>query len=248
MASAEIQPNRELWSDAELSEAVNVYLLLLRLQLSELEFGGEEFAHSLLATVLVRRNNAAIRYRMRNISHVAVGMGIPTLSAFSPAPKLGRGVKARIEGLIKSNALAEGLLRMGRLSQKSPQPSANSALQDLENAILEIEDCFGGIGHNGPPDSIDPELPNNVFDEAKQDVVALKNELESDTPNRKEVSQRSQRLVSFAERLAIWSAERLTRFADASLKVAAPLIVAKIFGLMPVLVSALEAVSKVVSG
>jgi hypothetical protein len=218
------------------------------LQNRGLDYGGEEFAQSLLSLTLVRRNAAAIRYRMRNISSVAEAMGLPTLAAFSPAPRVGSGVRNRIEAFLKSDAFITDIASTAIPSAKDAKSTAVSALQELQIELDDVEQQFGRMGHNGPPEPMSEPMPSEIFSEARENIKAIEQEIASQTPAAEAVSQSSERLIVLTGRLAAWAGERFTRFADASLKIAAPLIVAKIFGLMPTLVSALEAVAKAMVG
>jgi hypothetical protein len=68
-----------LWTDDELRSSVDIYVLLLRLQMQGSDDKSEPVAQSLLSGPLALRNSAAIRYRMRNISAVVRGLGVPIL-------------------------------------------------------------------------------------------------------------------------------------------------------------------------
>jgi hypothetical protein len=230
---------RKLWSDSELSQAVEVYLLLLRLQLTEIEFRSEPLAQTLLSLRLGKRDQASIRYRMRNISAVIADFGQPVLRSFSPASRIGKGVRVRIEYLLLSNPSFKHLTNAG---DKAPSPIGK--LDKLRDAIEDIEQELIGIGHNGPPESISSNLDTEIFAEAKADVAALQRQLELPSPDIEAVAKHSAGLIEFAKKIAMWAGERLTVFVDAGLKVAAPVFVAKVTGLMPLVVSAVEAVTK----
>src|SRR4051812_39418472 len=99
MAKPTTESANVLWTDDELRHSVEVYVLLLRLQL----LGGdrlEPVAHALLSRLLAQRNDAAVRYRLRNISAVVQELGGPILRDFSPAESVGRLVRPRIRAML----------------------------------------------------------------------------------------------------------------------------------------------------
>jgi hypothetical protein len=90
----------EIWSIDELRAAVDAYLYMLRLEASSIPFSSTAYSRFLLTGPLRDRNEASIRYRMRNISQVMEERGAPVLRSFSPAPQVGKNVKKTINQLL----------------------------------------------------------------------------------------------------------------------------------------------------
>ena len=58
----------DIWSDDELRASVDAYLYMLRLEVSSIPYSPAEYSKFLQSGPLRDRNDASIRYRMRNIS------------------------------------------------------------------------------------------------------------------------------------------------------------------------------------
>jgi hypothetical protein len=64
-----------LWTDNELTSAVDAYVFVLQAQRAGLSYPVDIGAGVLLSGSLITRNDASLRYRMRNISAVVREMG-----------------------------------------------------------------------------------------------------------------------------------------------------------------------------
>ena len=143
------------WTDDELRASVEVYVTLLRLQLQGSKQRMETPAQAILGGVLGARNNAAIRYRMRNISAVVQEFGIPTLADFSPAESVGTIVRPRIRSLLLETSSFTRLLSPASTDADDARGAAIGALRILRREIEDLEAELAWRGHNGPPDRDD---------------------------------------------------------------------------------------------
>lgn len=235
------------WSDMELGHSVEAYLMLLRLQSAGVGHG-EAVAQALLSWHLDRRNDAAIRYRMRNISAVLSKLGLPTLDYFSPAKQVGKGVEARIQAILQARREADTSIAIQPRSGAIARSEALSALAALRAEIEEIEHDILQIGHNGPPEPIGSAIPDKrAFTDAISDVVSLEEQLNRTDPSADSVNAINSRLLRFGISIAKWSGERVTKFADAAMVALAPALVIKALGLMPAIVNAVELATKAVA-
>ena len=233
------------WSDEELRHSVDVYVLLLRLQASGIDHGGEAAAQALLGGPLDRRNDAAIRYRMRNISDVARELGSTSLSYFSPAEQVGKSVRARIRAILLASEDFAALQSERLSAMDVDRTNALAALVQLREQISAIERGLIGIGHNGPPEPIEGiSIDRETFADALLDIKTLEDGVEAEKPDVASVEASKARLAKFGISLAKWCGERTTKFADAALVALAPAIVMKVMGLVPVIVNALELVTR----
>lgn len=247
-AAREAPSANTLWSDEELRRSVDVYVLLLRFQMQGMDQKSEPIAQALLSGPLALRNSAAIRYRLRNISAVVRELGAPTLVDFSPAESVGNGVRLRIREMLLENRDFALLLSVTARSREEERQDARTALEALRERIAEIEHEFTWMGHNNPPDVLSSDgLDQGQFRQAIADIDALQGELDAEEPNPARVQQSKSRLIQFAVLVAKWAGKRMTKFVDASLVAAGPALVVKVFGLMPTIVDALEAVGRAVS-
>lgn len=186
------------WSDDELRIAVDGYLYMLRLELSGVLFSAEEMARFLTEGPLPKRNAASIRYRMRNISYVFSRRKLPTLKAYSLAPRVGSGVRQRIEKILdeRSENLSQ-LIAKSRKKEDDDTEKLNEVLvrlDRLEKYILEIEgNTLPGIGHNNPPEPIEKLSPK--VKDAKESVQNLKKELNSPLPDKEKIKKEQNILI-----------------------------------------------------
>jgi hypothetical protein len=235
------------WFDDELRHSVEVYLLLLRMQLQGMDEKFEAVAQALLGDLLTLRNDAAIRYRMRNISAVIRELGGPILDNFSPAESVGNNVRPRIKRILLERADFNQIIKSGASLPELDRQNAIAALTELRRKIEEIERELYWVGHNHPPSPIDyPEIDRSEFQETLPIIDAIQAELEKPEPDVQNVDRSKSRLLQLGSVLAKWIAERTTKFTDAALLAAAPLAVAKISGLLPVLINAVEAIVRTI--
>ncbi len=204
------------WSDDELRIAVDGYLYMLRLELSGVSFSAEDMAKFLMEGPLSKRNDASIRYRMRNISYVFDKKNLPILKAYSPASGVGSGVRLRIEKLLDERS--EDLLQVSTKKNKTPSENIDTVfkrLDLLEKLLSNIDDKGrAGIGHNNPPDPIE----DSYFDinGATKSIQSIKDELASEEPNKKKIEKDKNIILELGLKLAIWSGNRFTDFSKAA--------------------------------
>lgn len=206
----------ELWSDGELKAALDAYLYMLQLELSSIPFSATEYSEALLCGLLHKRNEASIRYRMRNISHVVSERGLPTLSAFSSAPQVGRNVIRRINELLDARADTIHAIRQlgSRNASDVGLPDVLRSLLELKNRISALEVGFPvGIGHNNPPDSID--FSGEEVTDVATAIDSIGKEIADGQPDPKVVRTLSQQVSAFGLKVWVWSGQRLTDFAKA---------------------------------
>lgn len=204
----------------------------------------EPVAQLLVRGLLPSRNEAAIRYRMRNISFVMKNLGRPTLKAFSPAEGVGTKVKARIERLLRAHPYYLAISPDDQRAPDTLKTDVSKTLARLRAQVEEMISDFERRGHNGPPDLLDEGLDRDQLRSTLDDIDAITLELGRPVPDidRAKSSRDSLRLLVAA--IGRWMAERATKFVDAALVAAGPLAVAKVTGLLPALVDAIEATSR----
>jgi hypothetical protein len=244
-------PN-ELWTDAELAAAVDAYVFLLGAERRGIRQRGEIAAKILLSGSLSTRNDASIRYRMRNISAVVREYGISTLSAYSPAERVGARVAEKIRRMLDEHSEFRLLLSSNGLLPLDSARSVNGAreeaaakLRRLEAFISDLERQIFGRGHNNPPESLLAEgISSTDFVEAYRHIDSLRAEMSTDAPSLRGVEGDSNALMEFGLKMVTWAGRRLTKFADATLVVMAPALALKLTGLTPLLFDALAAVTR----
>jgi hypothetical protein len=243
-----------LWTDTELVSAVDAYLFLLQAQRAGLTYPKDIEGKLLLSGSLKVRNDGSLRYRMRNISAVIKEMGGPTLAAYSPAEQVGTHVRARLRTILADRSQfrtileeAEGSKSAISSASEDRRIEAIDRLDQLRRQVSELERELIGIGHNQPPEPLLADgLNRNDFEQARQNIRALENEVNGATPNPKGTQEHAARLLEFGLKVAIWAGERATKFADATLKLLAPVVVAKATGLAPLIIDVLRAVARAV--
>ncbi len=245
------------WTDAELADAVDAYVFLLKAQASGLVFRREAAAKALLDEGLPGRNDASLRYRFRNISAVVKELGGPLLFGYSPAQQVGAGIRGRIRAMLLANlqfnelVAAHRLPAIGRLATDPTSVSradALAALAKLRRQMEEVEREFTdvrGIGHNNPPEPMAPTNDRRIaFEAARTDIATLETELVKPMVDQQVVTRHFEGLLKFGVRMTTWIGQRTTRFVDAVLVALAPAVVIKVTGLMPQLIDALSTVAK----
>jgi hypothetical protein len=235
------------WTDDELRLSVEVYVLLLRLQLQGADDRSEPLAQALLSGALAQRNDASIRYRMRNISAVVRELGAPILSDFSPAESVGRLIRPKIRAMLLEDTDFARILKPSGSGEADPTSNALTALRILRDHIEDLERELAWRGHNGPPDQEDHNAERAQLRNALDDIGAIERELEQPNPDKELVKSRTAKLLGLAATFGKWLGARTTKFVDAALVAVAPVAVAKVTGLLPALVAAVEAVSKAIA-
>jgi len=226
------QAGSAAWTDHELRASVEGYVYMLRLEQNGIPCREGTADPVLRAGPLGRRNEASLRYRMRNISAVARELGGPTLAAYSPAEQVGAKVRIRIKMMLETHPIFREFL--APQGEKSPDQAGEAVdrasilekLAFLRRHIEDFERQLAGIGHNHPPEALDPDLPQREEIERAKNVVAeLETEISKQEPDAKIVTDSSRRLLDFGLKVALWIGQRATKFVDAALTTAAPIAV-----------------------
>jgi hypothetical protein len=249
--------SNDSWTDAELAVAVEAYLYLFRLEQAGAEYSERDMAIFLLSGPLKHRNDASIRYRMRNISSVLGGRGWATVRAYSSAHQVGSGVKARIEAIIDHHSSTElACLQKGGASQipariQPPPPTREDVLETLDRLagpLADLERDLIGIGHNNPPDSIhDVSLTATDVRVAREDAARLREQVGRANLDAQTITTSKARLAAFGLKIAAWLGERTTKFVDAALISIAPIIIAKATNVLPLISDAIGMLSRFLS-
>lgn len=251
MAIVSTERRNDPWTNDELRRSVEAYILLLRFQAQGADNRWEPLAQALLSQSLAQRNNAAIRYRMRNISAVVQELGGPVLADFSPAESVGAGVRPKIRAMLLESAEFSRLLNSGNGSKLDTASDARSALRILRSHIEELERELAWRGHNGPPDHDDANAELEQLRETIDDIDVIDAELEQPNPDTQIISSRTNKLLRFVSKVGEWLGARTTKFTDATLSAAGtvlgPIAIAKVTGLLPPLANAIEAVTKAIT-
>lgn len=192
---------------------------MLQLQAAGVPFTEVEQERLLSSGPLSTRNDASIRYRMRNISHVMEERGWPILRAYSPAPQVGRNVKARIHVIL--NERSDTLDAVRALAGNSR--GASVQLDDVLNSLKRLKSMISalspeqasapGIGHNDPPEAIG--FVRSDFAEVTRAISDIEEAFSQEGPDQERVSTRLHTLMAFGLKCALWAGERVTDFAKA---------------------------------
>jgi hypothetical protein len=251
MAIRNTEQGNTPWTDDELRRSVETYILLLRFQTQGADTRSEPLAQALLSQSLTQRNNAAIRYRMRNISAVVQELGGPVLADFSPAESVGAVVRPKIRAMLLENDEFSRILNPGVGPELNTASDARAALRILRSHVEELERELAWRGHNGPPDQVGANEKLNQLRETIDDIDVIDAELEQPNPDTQIVKSRTNKLLMFVGKLGEWLGARTTKFVDATLSAAGtvlgPIVIAKVTGLLPPLANAIEAVTKAIT-
>lgn len=222
--------------------------MLLRLQLEGGNFRAEPVAQSILGNELQTRNPAAIRYRLRNISAVASELGAPTLQGFSPAERVGKNVRTRIKRLLKRDAGFQRIVGKSSTELSIAKADVLDALSRLETNLEDLSQGLALRGHNQPPELIDNNFPDpDALTEILTEITDLQILISQDQAPTVALKSKRERLLKLAENAAKWLGERLTKFTDAAVATAAPILVAKVTGVLPAVVDTIEALSRMIA-
>ena len=246
MAGSEKASANTPWTDDELRQSVEVYVLLLRLQLCGSNGRSEPVAQALLSGPLALRNDGAVRYRMRNISAVVHELDGPVLRGFSPAESVGKLVRPRIRAILLADPDFARMLSPTPNIGDDNRGDALNALAILRRQIEELEADLAWRGHNGPPEQEDIGVQGKDLEEAREAIIAVESELEKPKPDEPVIKVGTSRILGLALKLTKWIGERTTKFVDAALVAAAPVAVVKVTGLLPAILTAVEAVGRAV--
>lgn len=248
---------RILWSTDELFRSVEAYIFLLRAERAGITLAEVTATKSLFTGLLESRNDTSIRYRMRNISAVVNELGGGALTIYPPAENVGVNVRPKIRALLDENRDFQALLKAATNGPQNTPSNTNSRsdlvnklnalriyISELEREVISSERNVG-VGHNNPPELLaNSELHRSEFEQARQDIQAIEEEVGKEAPNTEAVNRHINSLMKIGLKVALWVGERVTKFTDASLTVLAPIVVAKATGFAPVLFDAIAAASR----
>lgn len=207
------------WSDPELRIAIDAYLYMLQLQMAGVPFSEVEQERLLSSGPLSNRNDASIRYRMRNVSSVMEERGEAILRGYSPAQQVGMNVKARIHDLLDVRKDTLSTIRGFAGSRQSDPVQLNEVLTSLErlrdmvSALSADQPVEPGIGHNNPPEAI--EISSGDLSEVSRAINDIELAVSGENSDAEHILARSRILVAFGLKCALWTGERITDFAKA---------------------------------
>ena len=235
--------NGHPWSDEELRIAVDGYLYMLSLEVADVPFSTKELARFLTDGPLSQRNDASLRYRMRNVSFVLSERGLPTLKAYTPASQVGALVRERIEKILdESPEMLSRVIKEHRLNSLS--------LDDIMLKLEQLEQCLRSpqdktpfsIGHNNPPEPM--IVPSLEIETARISINNIKEEISSVFTNKKAIQKEQNVLLSFGLKLATMTEAGLSTFLKAAIGAAGATISIKL--LVPHILETLEALTSFV--
>lgn len=137
---------------------------------------------------------------------------------FQSLDQVGSRVRKRIEVILdersdiltslqqKSTALRELLYTQERMLEKLDQLDEKLSQFSATSAI--------GIGHNNPPSKIEPDEFD--IESATNSVLQIKRQINSDSPNLKEVEKSRSNLIRLGLKISIWVGSRITDFSKAA--------------------------------
>lgn len=230
------------WIDDELRIAVDAYIFMLQLEAAGNSISLKNFYAVLANGLLEVRNEASIRYRMRNISHVLSERRSPFLKAFSPASQVGSGVRKKIDSLLDERSDNLSLLQQyANVESQTP----HTRLETLEKFDL-LDEMFSslndeaeiGIGHNNPPQKIELGLADIKL--AKDNIQKIKQQIKSDRLDQEEIELPRNNLVVLGLKLSIWTGSRITDFSKAAAIAAGTGIGIQVTELVPKILDALK--------
>ena len=225
----------DYWTDVELAAAVQAYLFLLSSQVQEVDVDKSAVIRKLLATSLSKRNRAAVRYRFRNISFVFANKGWVSLKGYTPASQVGKGVEAKIVQLLSKyplEVLNQFQSNSSMLYGDDIRKSLSLQLNQLDEVIESILENHYLRGHNNPPELIENEnLPIDLLKE----VQLLTKELQAASKNQELKPLHISNVDNKRKEFRNWLTARITKFIDAALYAAAPIMLIKLFGVSELL-------------
>lgn len=212
----ETKKKHRLWNDAELKAATDGYLYMLQLEQFGIPFSVSEHSEMLLSGPLNQRNEASVRYRMRNISFVAEELNLPTLESYSAAPQVGKNVAEKIkQHLLSRPKVLERLRNKSRRTEVvSDRLTSQTILADLESIKKEIAQLRkpgdSQMGHNNPPD--DMKLANEDIQGVVEAIDGLKAVITASEVDQHVLGELVSKIAGFGAKLFVWSGQRITDF------------------------------------
>lgn len=105
---------------------------------------------------------------------------------------------------------------------------------------------MAGIGHNHPPEAIESSFDRGEISKIKEDLVRLEAELSKPKPDISVQERLIEGLIGFGLKLSIWVGQRVTKFVDAALVTAAPIVVAKATDVLPSLIDVVHSFTQLI--
>ena len=244
-----MKPPNVRWSEEELKIAVEAYLYILYMQQLGISCSLSDVENFLIAGPLRGRNDASIRYRMRNISWVLQEQGWPIIKGYSPASGVGENVKKRITKILRSLPKTLPFIR----PSKYPLSQKISEVPDLKkNAVKEINRLYDalegasnniiGIGHNNPPEALEEgSSVARQLQDMRDEIEKLKAEVKKQSPDKRKLKKKTSALYNWGLKVSLWLGGRATAFTDVALGTLSAAAIAKITGLLPIIADALQA-------
>lgn len=239
------------WSDEELEAAVFGYMLLLGLERVGVSYPVSHFYELILAGPLTTRNEAAVRYRLRNITHVMEEQGLPTLDGFSAASQVGKHVKDRLKKIIQTYEGGEFFVT--EVARAKERDASKGDYQALLDSVAELKLSLKGftrphmVGHNNPPEAIieDSEI-HDALAELNDRLDSLQGIAAQTPQSNSQLENDKKEIISITARLFDWGTNRVTKFVDAALVTAAPILIVKLTNMAPLILDVLAKMQKLI--
>lgn len=234
-------PVGELWTDTELEAALEAYLYVLRLEQAGVQLREHELVEGLHHGPLSNRNLASIRYRLRNISSVLQKIGSPTISTYPPAAKVGTGVESRLLSMLPSAAFGAPFPSTNEpVSARTARKRAIDSLNGLAEALHALDANMIGLGHNNPPEEIEPGTLRGELRAAGVAVQKLIDEVSALKPQSHALQEGAVEIAKSGAGWAAWFGARGTLAADTAIKNLVPVA---LFGLALLVLKAVSALT-----
>ena len=233
------------WTFEELEAAVFGYMLLLELQKENISFSISNFYDLVLSGPLSNRNEAALRYRLRNITHVMNELGLPTLSSFSAASQVGQNVARHLSHIIQSYSsdplvASAGFDKFKKSSSDDDKRALIDSIHELQSELTQLQRS-PMVGHNNPPEGIDDiQEVRKAVTEFSERLASIERAVSTRTPSPKTLEIEQKELISLTAKLFDWGKARVTKFVDAALVTAAPILIVKLTNLTPMIFDVLS--------
>lgn len=192
---------------------------MLQLEVAGVPYSETEQEKLLISGPLSNRNDASVRYRLRNISHVMQERGEATLKAYSAAPQVGKNVKARIHNLLDERQSTLRAIRQMVSSRGAEAVRLDDVLTGLHqlkemiSSLAQEPRAIAGIGHNNPPEEI--IIGAEDFSDAVQAISRIEVAVSSDAADIDMVERSSSILAGLGMKSMLWMGQRFTDFAKA---------------------------------
>ena len=239
------------WTNDELEAAVFGYMFLLALERNDISYPIAEFYKLIGSGPLSKRNEASIRYRFRNITAVMADLRLPTLAAFSAASQVGNNVKARLSEIILSysndpNFDPRALPKPIATVAEDKYRSLLESVESLQAELAEVR-ISSMVGHNNPPGAIEDQDKLLVTMDRLSESLSALSDLGKDTHlANAELNSKKNAIISITIDLLSWGKNRVTKFIDAALVTAAPILLVTITDMTPKILNILSKIQSLV--